>query len=295
MHRLTKYKKQFFNWLTRSVYDTEPLKCDPNSQVVVLSQSYHADMNMYLVAAKSFARHLSPRYFVIVDDGLTDGDRQVLRHHLDDVRFVRSAEVDVGVCPRRGCWERLASIATLCADHYVIQLDSDTVTRTRPDEVIQCVHEQRSFTLGTLQGAHVVPAREASQFAAQFDGTHVQLVAERALADLPGAERARYVRGCAGFAGFARGALDLDKLQKFSQQMERLVGRAKWQEWGSEQFASNYFIANTPNPLVLPVASYVNWSPQKDAASAKFLHFIGDFRFKGWMYVRESRHAIRLA
>lgn len=292
MYKLVKYKKQLFNRLTEGVYKTAPVQCDPASPVVVLSQSYHADMTMYLVAAKSFARFLRPRFFMIVDDGLTDDDRQTLRSHLGDVRFVRSADVDVGACPRRGCWERLASIAKLCQEHYVIQLDSDTVTRSRPDEVLQCVEQGRCFTLGTEQGTAVVSLQAASDFASQFNGSHVQLVAERALKQLPQADRLGYVRGCAGFAGFARGSFDLARMQALSLQMSELVGAEKWREWGSEQFMSNLVLASTPGTVVLPVAAYRNWVPGKDFKVAKFLHFIGDYRFKGWRYIAESRRVI---
>ena len=174
----------------------------------------------------------------------------------------------------------------------MVQLDSDTVTRAHPDEVQRCIEANLSFTLGTSQGQHFVAAEEASRFAAQHAGTHVQLVAERALKDSPDAASARYVRGCSGFAGFARGSIDFGALQRASAQMQQLVGVDKWREWGSEQFTSNLLIANTPAAEVLPVSSYMNWTPGRDADGAKFLHFIGDHRFKGWRYIGEARRVI---
>lgn len=292
MYQLVKFQKRLFNRLTDGIYRTPPLRCDPSSSFVVLSQTYHADMNLYLVAAKSFARYLRPRHFVVVDDGLTESDRELLQQHLGEARFVRTADVDVGSCPRGGTWERLATIASVCKDHYVVQLDSDTVTRAHPDEVQRCIEANLSFTLGTSQGQCLVAAEEASRFAAQHAGTHVQIVAERALKDLPDAASTRYVRGCSGFAGFSRGSIDMGALQRASTLIEPLVGADKWREWGSEQVASNFLIANSPRAMVLPLSEYVNWSPRGDADAARFLHFIGDHRFKRWHYLGEARRVI---
>ena len=49
---------------------------------------------------------------------------------------------------------------------------------------------------------------------------------------------------------------------------------------------------STPAAEVLPVSSYMNWTPGRDADGAKFLHFIGDHRFKGWRYIGEARRVI---
>jgi hypothetical protein len=292
MHSLMKLRKRVFDWTTRSIFDTPPVVCDPGSPVVVLSMAYHADLTMYLIAAKSFARHLRPRRFVVVDDGLTAQDRQLLRHHLGQVEFLPTREVDVGRCPRRGCWERLISIARLCGQHYVIQLDADTVTRARPQEVLDCVAGNRSFTMGTQDGQQVVSALEAARFVEHVEDTHVQILAERALATLPDVERRRYVRGCAGFAGFARGAFDFEQLEAFSLYMQSAIDADNWSRWGSEQVASNYIIANAPDPHVLSVAHYMNWVPPLNIEQAQFLHFIGVHRFEGKQYIRQSRRAI---
>lgn len=295
MEQLQKLKKRFFNWATRSIFDTPPITCDPASNLVVLSQSYHADLTMYLIAAKSFGRFVRPKMFVVVDDGLTPDDQALLRRHLDQVRFIRTAEVDVGRCPRRGCWERLISISRLSQQHYVIQLDSDTVTVDRPDEVLDCVARNRSFTLGTTQGSQVVSVAQASDFVKEIDDSHVQLQAEKVLARLPGADALRYVRGCAGFAGFGRGQLAFEPLEAFSEAMAGAIGRQAWSSWGSEQVASNFMVANTPDPMILPLDKYLNYVPARNIGAARLLHFIGDHRFRGTTYVMQSRRAIASA
>ena len=293
MPSLVKYRKWLFNWSARGIFKTAPVACDPAGNILVLSQTHDPDVTMFLVAAKSFARFVAPKAFVVVDDGLNAQNRAVLREHLGEVRFVPSAEVDVGQCPRGGCWERLVTIARLCTDHYVVQLDSDTVTINEPSEVMECLRTNRSFTLGTRLGQACISLTEASELAQSLGGDHIQVLAECALPSLSDAAGQRYIRGCAGFAGFARGAMNFEQLERFSQQMEERLGNAKWQRWGSEQVTSNYMIANTDNPLVLPFEHYPYWDLKQDLAEARLVHFIGGHRFDGQAYARHAKQVIR--
>lgn len=294
---LTQFRKRlatrWFDLHTRGVYATPRIDGDPTSDLVVLSQLHHPDVTMYLLAAKSFARHIRPREFVIVDDGLTAADRGRLAAHLHPVRFIASASVDRGSCPAGGCWERLMAIVAENERHYVIQLDSDTLTIGRPEEVVACVREGRSFTLGTRSGREKVSLAEAAGLAAESPSAHVQNVAERALARYPDGPRYAYVRGCAGFAGFARGALSAEAVEAFSRQMETLVGPAKWREWGSEQVTSNFLVANLPDSLVLPVDRYPFWSPARTLVEPALVHFFGTFRFSRGMYRRQASRLIQ--
>ena len=117
---------------------------------------------------------------------------------------------------------------------------------------------------------------------------HVQHAAERALASLPGAEALRYIRGSSGFAGFARGGFARGRLDDFSRHMEAALG-ARWSEWGTEQVASNFVIANSPGAVVLPYPDYACYDPRIDAGRSLFLHFYGTYRFDGGTYGARSR------
>ncbi|TAN84695.1 MAG: hypothetical protein EPN14_01820 [Gallionella sp.] len=288
-----KIDRAWFDFRCSGIFDTPPVKCDPDSGILIVSQLHHPDMTMYMLAMKSFARFVRPQGFVIVDDGLLPEDRRILSGHFDPIRFVPSEGVTLGACPAGGCWERLLTLSLENRDHYVIQLDADTLTLSEPAEVLQCLAQNRSFTLGTSTGRQAVGFGEASRFAHESTNNHVQNHAERALASYPGHEHLKYVRGCAGFTGFARGQLLPEKIQEFSAQMGKLVGKEKWREWGSEQVASNYMAANAPDSLVLPVERYPFWRPDVDIAKAVFVHFFGVFRFMGGMYTRQALRVIR--
>jgi hypothetical protein len=284
--------RAWFSFRCKGIFKTPLVKCDPQSKVVIVSQLHHPDVTMYVLAAKSFSRFVKPREFVIVDDGLRERDRSILKQHFESIRFVSSAGVRPGTCPVGGCWERLLTLSQENESHYVIQLDADTLTVAKPKEVLECIAQDRTFTLGTMTGRHVVGFEEAAQHARKHTSKHVQNRAEAALGDYPGKEHRKYVRGCAGFTGFAKGQLSADDIVAFSANMENLVGRDKWREWGSEQVTSNYMAANAPESLVLPVERYPFWKPGLDLSQAVFVHFFGTFRFVGGTYMRQSLQLI---
>ena len=98
---------------------------------------------------------------------------------------------------------------------------------------------------------------------------------------------------CAGFSGFARGALSRSAVERFSQLMGEKLGQDCWKSWGSEQFASNYLVANTDNPLALPFEKYPYWAPKMNLDQAQLIHFIGDNRFTSSKYARVAAEAIQ--
>src|SRR5947209_7008707 len=98
---------------------------------------------------------------------------------------------------------------------------------------------------------------QAATEARTFPSDHVGIAAERCFGEYEGCEDLRYARGSAGFAGFARNGFPPDGIQTFHQKMARLMG-SRWREWGTEQCGSNFAIANSPNPMILPFPAYQN-------------------------------------
>lgn len=287
-----RFHKRLFDFSTADVLKTPPVTLQARSGVVVLSQTYHKDLYMYLVAAKTFAHHVGVSGFIIVDDGLTDKDRALIIAHLVNVQFVARTEVDNPVCPAVGCWERLLSVVDNSRGQYVVQLDSDTVTLANPSEVIEAIAANRCFTLSTRQGRAFVPVPTAAAFARETPGDHIQILSEMKMAEMPELRDHFYIRGCAGFTGFAAGAIQRSRVEQLSSLFQQALGDA-WKRWGSEQFMSNFLIANSSQPVALPYEAYPYWEPDQTASDAKFIHFIGDHRFTSASYGRIAGRAIK--
>jgi hypothetical protein len=282
-----------FNRKCRGILDTPPLDIRPDGLRVV-SMVCHADVKMYLLAVKSFLGKLGRGEPTVIDDGsLTPEDGDILRRHLPSVRIVPIRSVDTGRCPRGGTWERLVHIVDASADgHYVIQLDSDTLTMRDIPEVAEAVKANRSFLLGTAAGTRIAPIKEAVDLMRNSDSRHVQALAESGFERLRGYPGLAYCRGCSGFAGFAKGAFRRSDLEDFSAEMEAMLGD-KWREWGSEQVGSNFVLANSPGAGVLPYPAYSEFNPRKNWAANQFLHFIGTYRWSEGIYASCSKEVIR--
>lgn len=283
---------KLFDFACAGVLKTRPLQMTP-SNLIFCSMASHADLTKYLLAFKSLYVRIGHGSAVVIDDGsLTASDREVISHHLPSVRFIALQSIRTAPCPRGGCWERLLTITELCRDHYVIQVDSDTLTVGDVEEVAECVRQNRSFTLGGEKTARILWLDKAEDNAELIESpdSHIQNTIERKLSALPPSLGRRYVRGCAGFAGFAQGAVDKDVACRFSEAAESLVG-SRWTEWGSEQVASNYLIANAPGAVVLPYAKYLNFD-LSPVSGATFIHYIGSFRYRKFDYMRRARALI---
>ena len=254
----------------------------------------------YLVAVKSLWHQLRQGRVVILDDGtLSDADRRLLDHHLGHPQMLTMAEAARPAFPRGGCWERFAGLLSLRRDAFVVQLDSDTVTVGPVPEIAEAIVAGRSFTLaGDPRGAAAgcMPARDYARayYANGRGNDHVQSVMEEALGDVPGGEALRYIRGCAGFSGFAAAADGPARADSLVERYRARIGDAKIAEWGSEQFLSNLIVANEADPLVLPYDRYFNYWGEPWGADMRFIHFVGTHRYANGAYARATRAALAL-
>jgi hypothetical protein len=262
----------------------------------IVTMLSHADVVMYLVTIKSLYRQLGEGSFVVVNDGtLTNKDIEILHHHAGSLEIYDVRDISTEPCPQGGCWERLLTVVGLSSDSYVIQVDSDTLTLDAIPEVVESYRSNRSFILGSKTGRTIAALSKAPEKIppSAAGSQHVQVLAEQKFVHIDNASNRRYVRGSAGFAGFSRGAFSRRQVEDFSVAMADLLGRVKWSEWGSEQVASNYILANSPEAAVLPYPKYSCFLADFDPAATVFLHFIGIHRFSQGVYTRESKRVIK--
>ena len=287
-----KINRNIYDYSVRDIRDCVHISTDENSNFTLLTQLCPPDVNMYLVAVSSFCQFLKPKKIVIVSDRLSDDDLHLLHACIEDLVVVPVAQALHPKLPTGGCWERLISVHNFLADSYVVQLDADTITLKYPQDVADAIKQNRSFTLTTKMGVDKWTLAETSKRLESVESEHVQVSIEKAFVEMVDSDTRLYIRGCAGFAGFARGSTTVQKLVEFSQEAEALVGAEKWFQWGSEQVASNFVVANSENSIILPFSLYPYYEPGVDLESPCFLHFIGDYRYEKGKYIALSRKVI---
>lgn len=263
---------------TQGILETPPMPIVPAGHAFV-SMVSNNDWQMYLLSMKSlYSRIGSGNIVAIIDRDMPDDIRGELRKHFPGIEFQVLEDIDVGPCQRGGTWERIIYLIERSRDQYVIQMDSDTLAFGQGlQEVADCIASNRAFTLSGGE-REIVSMAEAARRAAKIQHPYVGIAAEQLFDRFPGHEQLRYVRGSSGFAGFAKGGFTRPQLDNFHVQMERLLP-ARWKEWGTEQCASNFSVANSPDAVILPFPKYANFDGHHDPRTSEFLHFIGSNRF----------------
>lgn len=289
----TRLARARFDAGVRGVLDTPPLAMR-EAEVTVVSQLRSPDLLAWLVAIKSTYPRLPGGDVVVVDDGsLTPDDREVIARHVPGARIAPLAEGQLDSLPRGGTWERLCVIGQACRERYTIQLDADVVTLGPLDAVAARIEANVPFALADAPVPGLCGVREAAAWNAAREARedHVQNEAEIAFARAALPAGARYLRGTSAFAGFPRGADILPGLRAFSDAMREALGE-RWDEWGTEQVASNYAVANAGDAVPLVPPEYVNHTPEAALNGAQLVHFYGTHRFQGGRYLAAARRAV---
>jgi hypothetical protein len=282
--------------VVRQILNTPPI-IPANDGVILFSMIGTSVLLQYLVAVKSLHAQLQRGRIVLLDDGtLTAADKAILAHHTGCSKLLALTDIDTAPCPKGNCWERLLAILDLRADNYVIQMDSDTVTLGPVPEVLAAIDSNRSFTLGggveeVRYGFMTISQMIHDIYNKGPVTAHIQSVIEYSMRDMPGAADLKYIRGCAGFAGFSKTTGGRTLAERFALHAGRAVG-LRFSEWGSEQAASNFIIANDSDPVQLPYDRYTNHWEELLPPDPAFIHYIGTYRYQRGSYVESTKRAI---
>jgi hypothetical protein len=281
-----------FYWQTSGILNTPPMPVVPGTATII-SMVSNNDVQMYLLSMKSFYSKIKcGQLVVVIDRDMPDTARRQLSNHFPGIEFVILEDIDVGPCQRGGTWERLVYLLERSQTQYMIQLDCDVLAFGKDiSEVTSCVQENRSFTLSGGE-REIVSMGEAANRAKAFKHSYVGIEVESLFDQYPNAAGLKYVRGSSGFAGFGRGAFGRAEIEKFHVEMERLIPN-RWREWGTEQCASNFAVANSAGAVVLPFPKYGNFDHDHDPSQSELLHFIGEHRFDDGLFAKLANQVIK--
>jgi hypothetical protein len=287
-----KYTRARFNYCTRGILKTPPIEIK-DAPWTIISMVSNSDVQMYLLSLKSlYARLGAGKITAIVDRDMPAGLRDTLESHIHGIRLIDLESIDSGPCQRGGTWERLLFLLDHSENEYAIQVDCDTLAfGSDVDEVRHCAENNIPFTLGNrkpraMAVQSIVPMEAIAPQSQAEQSDYIGIVAERLFDRYPNAENLKYVQGSSGFAGFAKGGFTRERIEEFDRNMRRQLGD-RWLEWGTEQSASNFAIANSPGAIVLPWPKYANFGPvwkKVGLDNYAFLHFVGTYRFMASMF-----------
>jgi hypothetical protein len=246
----------------------------------IISMVSNSDAQMYILAMKSLYHRLKRgKMIAIVDRDMPAESRWTLERHFPGLKLTILEGIDTGPCQRGGTWERILYVLEHSRDEYAIQMDADTLAfGADVAEVAGCAENNITFTISNA-GRPIEPMLDIVQNARAMKSDYIGIVLEGMFDRYPGAENLKYVRASSGFCGYAKGGISREAIERFHIHGEKLLG-ARWKEWGTEQSASNFAVANTPGAFVLPYPKYANFWPGLIRDKSSFLHFIGAHRYR---------------
>lgn len=280
---------------THAIFGTPPIVLKKGSvPLMIVTQLQSADIQAYLICIKALYRRIGYGDVTVLGDRLTAHDIDVLQGHIPGMDFVDVASITPGECQKGGTWERLWACVEMSQNRYVVQMDSDVLARGTLKQVLQNIQGNIPFALG---GRMVVePANYYPERAKDVVSEHINIASERAFARYRGVEKWNYIRASSGFAGFAAGGVSLDLVQSFHHEMHAILG-SRWFEWGTEQVASNFVIANSPGAERLDFPVYANYILADQGVMAalpnmEMAHFLGINRYRKRVFERWARQEI---
>jgi hypothetical protein len=274
-----------------AIYETAPVRVVDAGWSIV-SMIRNRDVTMYLLAIKAFYSHLGAGHVIgIIDRDMPPASRDTLRRHVDGIELLIREDLDTGALPHGSTWERLVFMLDRAKQQYMVQMDAD-ILAVGPDldEVKDCIARNVAFTMA--DGEPFRTMRDAARVAQQDTSNFIGIAAERSFDQYPDCDKWRYIRGSSGFAGFTGGGFGRAQLEQFYQTMQGLLP-TRWQEWGNEQCASNFAVANSAGAVALPYPAYGSFSPEMRSDDCKCYHFIGTYRFMDGYYARRGRGVIQ--
>jgi len=291
----SKLLHKYFDWDVKKALKFAPLNRSQNlnSGLCVLSMLCKRDFFQYLISIYSFSQLLKPEKIVVVNDGsLSDAHLNLLKNKIPDIEILTGEDYIDERLPTYTSWRRMLALESFIENYYVVQLDADLFSRIDLIEVEQAFINNRSFILGTEQQGKITIKQAQAEAKSRHrpENKHVQQLAEMNLDSLQSIDYKYYIRGCAGFAGYAKSSFSKDTLIAISNCMFSRIGDS-WRNWGSEQTAANILIANQDSSIILPLNEY--GSVARYSEELKLIHFLGTWRFDGLLYNKIAKNFIK--
>jgi hypothetical protein len=288
---------------TRGIYSTPPTPCDPAAACTIHTMLGHSELQMYLVAIKSFLRFQPFAQVAAHSDGsFTQNDAVLLRKHVPGIRVIGTTEADERASKalnpflaewraRDASWRRVIDTELWCETPRRMIIDSDILTIRKPEAVLDWIKGgggMHPLMFGSTDPRPAGPIPEGT------GKRHIQNIFRERLAQFANnavGPPEFYQGGTSGYYGCTR-ELSLAEIERLIR--AGLEAGIPMAEWGGEQCLVVY-VLSTSDPIRLDVRKYFNFAPEamdrlNEVAVA---HFYGTFRFHGGVYQRLAAEVVR--
>ena len=278
---LQNFLNEHTNFVFGAVLNTPPIRCNPEAAVEYISLVCHRDVNIYILATKSFLRFYSNVAVVVHSDGtLTRGDIINLRGQIPGIHIISRQEADERVAAKLSSESLKRARASdvsfiklidvnLFSKRRRIIADSDLLFLQSPSEVIQWIETrgERGF-YHAMRGGN-------KRFAGHLAALNAKLDTKIKTLDY-----------CSGFIGYSARLCYKDLERALGVLTEIAEG------WGLEQVIHAFILSDSSEKL--PPEKYAAGLAvlsRGDVIPATMVHFVG--KLKHWQYFRCGNAVIR--
>lgn len=307
---LNKYGDAF---LFGAIRRSPVVETNPDADTGIHSAVPHRYRFAYLTAIKSLLRYYADLTVYVHDDGsLLAEDKAMIRKHLPGVRIIDRAAADRAFAEKINdaflakvrtsytSYLKLFDPTLASTNKRIIIVDTDVLFLDRPETIIQWAQNggapwfHQSEPWRQAQSNQPPPGSNP-----QPDSTKPKHIQQMVLERLPdinqalGTEYAFEPGFNSGFVGYDHDTVNYNELKTLLTHLYAMLGDRIFR-WGSEQ-TMHGLLLGAKGALALPSDEYMVFTNLNSdrAAQAKFVHFIGEYRYHRMLYPRLAAQVIR--
>lgn len=299
--------------LFRGVSRTPPISANPHAETGIHTAVPHRYLFAYLTAIKSLLRYYADVAVYVHDDGsLREEDKDLILTHVPGATVIDRAWADQAFADKIGdeflmkvrksytSYLKLFDPTLASSNKRIIIVDTDVLFLNRPEVVIDWAqkggapwfHQSEPWrqALSNQPPAHNTHQPDSTK------PKHIQQMVLERLPDINqalGMEYAFKPGFNSGFVGYDHDTVNYNELKTLLTHLYAMLGDRIFR-WGSEQ-TMHGLLLGAKGAVALPSDEYMVFTDlnSERAAQAKFVHFIGEYRYHRMLYPRLAAQVIR--
>lgn len=268
----TNFLNEHSNFIFRKILKTKPLDCNPSSDVNYLTLVCHRDVNICILAIKSFLRFYNSIRITLQDDGsLTTEDIAKFKYHIPGIDILLRSDADKKINSQLTSelfemrkkdvsFLKLIDVNLLFAGRRIVA-DSDILFLKQPTEVIDWIETK-----------HAKPFYHRVSNANKAFETQLQLINSQLGTAI------KELDYCSGFIGFNE-SQPVDQINHITQTLNKIS-----QVWGLEQNIYAFLLKEQSmllNPL--KYLAIIDIADPKSLENACMLHYVGKLKHNNYL------------